>query len=490
MTRIPPPDAAAAEAVLARHPGVAEVLVTANGAGPAPIARIVPVLDRDRARLELGLLWTAVADRTAAQAPASGTDFDISGWTDSHTGQPLPASDMREWVAHTVALLREGRPRTVLELGCGTGLLLLRLADATRRYTALDISAPTLDALRTAVERAGLRQVELRKGEATDAENFAGDGFDLVVCNSVAHYFPDEEYLRRTAVAALRAAGPRGRVVFGDVKDRALAEAFHASVVLAQAADTAPGEELRHSWLQRLREDPQMFIDPRWFSACAASAPVPVGSVAVRPRRGAARNEMNAFRYDAVLHLGAPPFDVARWIDWGGEGLSPEKLDLLLRGRPRALGLLGIPNARTAGAAAVAAALAGDAPPPASELRRLAQEREGAGVDPEDLFALAARRGYLLHLSRASGAPSGAYDAAFVRQEPGAVTGAEAGHGPLPRFPDAPEPDTGSRVTEPVVQRALGIARKRLVPQLRRLGEAELAPHQRPQEYLVVPRLP
>jgi SAM-dependent methyltransferase len=470
--------AARASAVLARHPGVAEVSVPPY---QPDTAQVVPVLDRDRARQELRLLWTAVADSTAAQAPASGTDFDISGWTSSYTGRPLPEEDMREWVAHTVALLRETNPATVLELGCGTGLLLLRLAPDTRRYTAFDLSRPILDGLATAVGRAGLRQVELHQGEATEAERFAGAGFDLVVCNSVVHYFPDTGYLRRTLDAALRAAGRRGRAVFGDVRDRSLAEAFHASVVLAQADDAMSGSDLRRAWQLRLREDPQMSIAPQWFTASAADTPG--WHDEIRPRRGAARNEMNGFRFDAVLHHQPPLVDIDDWRDWSGESLTLPALDRLLADRRYALGLRAVPNARTAGAAALAAALAGTDVPPVAELRRLAGAA-GVGVDPEELFALAARRGMRCHLSRAAGAADGSYDAAFL---PG---GREGERRPLPRFPAAPAPAPGAWVAEPVVQRALGIARKQLVPQLRQLAETELAPHERPSRYEVLPELP
>ncbi|MFF1478963.1 methyltransferase domain-containing protein [Streptomyces sp. NPDC058301] len=484
-----PPDAALAAAVLARHPEVAQVSVVPGGAdardGAAPTpatALVVPRLDRDRARQELRLLWNAVADSTAAGAPALGTDFDTSGWTSSYTGAPLPEPEMREWVAHSVALLREAEPATVLELGCGTGLLLLRIAPDTRRYVALDLSRPILDGLAVAVGRAGLSQVELHQGEATGAERFAGAGFDLVVCNSVVHYFPDEEYLRTTVAAAVRAAGPGGRAVVGDVRDHSLAKAFHASVVLAQAEGGATGDALRQAWRRRLREDPQMSVAPQWFTALAAGDGE-VSWAEVRPRRGAARNEMNGFRFDAVLHREARLLDIDDWREWSTASLTTDAVDRLLSGRPRALGLLGIPNARTAGAAAVATALAGPDIPSVTELRRLSRSHDGAGVDPEALFALAARRGYRCHLSRARGAADGSFDAAFLPEGDGV-------QGLLPRFPRSPGGPAGQQVTEPVVQRALGLARKRLVPRLRALAEAELAPAQRPERYEVVPELP
>ncbi|MEA2904733.1 MAG: hypothetical protein QOI12_2120, partial [Alphaproteobacteria bacterium] len=59
---------------------------------------------------------------------ARAADFDIVGWNSSYTGVALPAAEMREQVEATVARIAGLGGRRVLEIGCGTGLLLLRLA--------------------------------------------------------------------------------------------------------------------------------------------------------------------------------------------------------------------------------------------------------------------------------------------------------------------------------------------------------------------------
>ena len=84
------------------------------------------------------------------------------GWDSSYTGQPIPAAEMREWLEHTVERIvsllpgqgtpsggigGEGTAVRVLEIGCGTGMLLSRIAPRCTCYLGTDFSAAVLDIL-------------------------------------------------------------------------------------------------------------------------------------------------------------------------------------------------------------------------------------------------------------------------------------------------------------------------------------------------------
>ena len=76
---------------------------------------------------------------------AADPTFDIAGWNNSYTGEPIPADEMREWVDETVSRIRSLAPRRVLEIGCGTGLLLFRVAPGAARYVGIDVAQSALD---------------------------------------------------------------------------------------------------------------------------------------------------------------------------------------------------------------------------------------------------------------------------------------------------------------------------------------------------------
>ena len=68
------------------------------------------------------------------RSPADPT-LNTSGWNSSYNGELIPEVEMLEWVEHTVGRILSLRPRRVLEIGCGTGMLLIRIAPAASTTT-------------------------------------------------------------------------------------------------------------------------------------------------------------------------------------------------------------------------------------------------------------------------------------------------------------------------------------------------------------------
>jgi SAM-dependent methyltransferase len=103
----------------------------------------------------------------------------------------------------------------ILELGCGSGRVLVPLAMAGHRVTGIDRSAPMLDRARAVVEEAGVgNHVTLIDAAMTDAERVADEGFGLVLVslNGLMHLTTATDQ-RRALAAARGALDPRGMLV-------------------------------------------------------------------------------------------------------------------------------------------------------------------------------------------------------------------------------------------------------------------------------------
>ena len=371
-------------------------------------------------------VWDAAYGATAADVDVDPA-LDTRGWDSSYTAQPIPAGQMRDWADGTADLVLAASPASVLDVGCGTGLILYRVARHCERYWGTDISTVALQRLR---DKAAADRVP---GCATFFECAADElgklpeqRFDAVVLNSVVQYFPDEQYLLRVLQGAVRRLAPGGSVLVGDVRSLPLLECFHASVQLSLAAPDDPPGQVVDRIRRDVAQDSELVIDPRLFGALPALFPE-ITAVRVMPKRGSFGNEMTRFRYDVLLTAGRsaePPAD-AQWLDWGEEKLTvPSLRGRLTADRPHVLAIRNVPNGRLRPFTPIVQRLtAGE---PVSHLREELTAPAGA-VDPEELFRLGEDTGYQIDLDWAAHGPDGAF-AVIARRRDGAGK-------PLPPLP-------------------------------------------------------
>ncbi len=106
---------------------------------------------------------------------------------------------------------------TLLDLGCGSGRLLVRLAHGRpdARIIGLDLSEPMLDRGRGLLEREGLTdRVELRRGDITAFDTELDDRVDVVSTNFALHHLPTEESASRCLEAIARTRSRTGCAVW------------------------------------------------------------------------------------------------------------------------------------------------------------------------------------------------------------------------------------------------------------------------------------
>ena len=120
---------------------------------------------------------------------------------------------MREWVEGTVDRIRVLQPQRVLEIGCGTGLLLYRLAPQCQEYLGTDFSRVALQTIRQGLaDRTDLAHVVLEHRVANDFTGIAEGSVDTVIINSVTQYLPSMDYLVQVLEDAVRTVKPGGRL--------------------------------------------------------------------------------------------------------------------------------------------------------------------------------------------------------------------------------------------------------------------------------------
>jgi amino acid adenylation domain-containing protein len=485
-------DAAVADAVVAGG-AVAGGVVPSDGVAGAVPGR-EPVEDGAAAQWSEEVeRWRRVWDTAYDAAPgeetvAAGDDF--RGWTSSYTGAPIPAEEMRHWADQTAVRVLASRPRSVLEIGCGTGLILSRVAPRCERYWGIDISPVSLGRLRAyvAAQEWARDQVSLFECRADRLAELPAQRFDSVVLNSVAQYFPDERYLLRVIEAALPRLVPGGCVFLGDIRSLPLLAAFHASVQLARAEPDLPAEQLAARVRRAVDDEEELVIDPRLFTTLPARLPA-ITEVRVLPKRGTYGNEMLGFRYDVRITVGGTTSTVdCDWSDWTAQGFTTASVrEHLARARPPVLAVRDVPNARVRPYAAAARRLAGEAAAgvdgrSVAELRRELDAELAAAVHPEQLWAVGERLGYAIDLDWSRHGADGAVDLVARRLR-------DDGE-PVVALPAPPAPPSPVPVWAEYVNGAARRRIRRLLPQLRAALGERLPDYMIPSAYVVLDALP
>ncbi|WP_414944494.1 amino acid adenylation domain-containing protein, partial [Amycolatopsis sp. cmx-11-32] len=410
------------EAVIAGHPGVAQAAVVARAdrSGerrlaaylvPAPAQR--DVAEDDRYIDKWQLIHDSLHDDTGR------AEADFSGWNSSYDGTPIALDHMREWQSATVSRVLDLRPKRVLEIGVGNGLILDGVAPRCDEYWGTDFSAAAIDALRQRIEADDrlASVVRLRVRLADDMTGLPEGHFDTVVINSVAQYFPSADYLLDVLRKAVSLVAPGGAVFIGDVRNLALLRCLNAAVQLRKAAPAEDPDTVRARIEQSVVLEEELLVHPSWFDEQVRGIEG-VDAVTVCLKDGIRHNELTRYRYDVTLHIGAAnTLSVldSPTLEWGRDVVSVDGLgEHLFAQRPSTLRVASVPNARVRHEAE-ALRLFESGSGLAEVRRRLrAGDEQPAGLEPRAFHDLGAHHGYRVVTTFSGTLTDGAFDVVMV----------------------------------------------------------------------------
>lgn len=148
-------------------------------------------------------------------------------------------------VDDVVAKLKLRPTDDLLEIGCGTGNLLIPLAEHVHSVTGIDH-----ENLVTALYRR-FDKVRLHAGNFLDLEVW--ETFDKILVYSVLHYLSDEDEVRTFIDKALGLLRPDGRMLLGDIPNADLRRRFEES---------DEGRRFNAEWAEKVKGKAAGIADP------------------------------------------------------------------------------------------------------------------------------------------------------------------------------------------------------------------------------------
>ncbi len=411
------------ESVLSNHPQVhmvAAAVKVASAGDERLVAFVVPRWPKTfgadiQDQIEE---WRTVHDRIYKGSVVDDPQFNITGWNRGFDRQPYSNDEMREWVENTVSRIRTLNPRRILEIGCGSGLLLHRLAPDCERYFGTDFSPSVVAELQSKTTQ--LDHVTISNGLADDFSRFTPGEFDTVVLNSVIQYFPDIAYLQRVLQEAVKLVDDKGVIFVGDVRCLELMEAYYASCIISQGNGDITDREISDLVSIARLQERELAVSPRLFHSLTKRFER-VTSVQIHLKKGTYRTEMNCFRYDVVITVGDLPVTGSSRTKrtWDSLDGRLHVLQKLLEKQPQQAFLItGVPNARVIRETTVinrikdspinqgAVGVSGKCEPPEE------------GIDPADVFALAEKLKRPADISFDTSPEAGTMQVCFGNRDP------------------------------------------------------------------------
>ena len=508
------------EGVLSEHPGVRGCAVVAReqqGGGGNSEKQLVgyvameagyrgersrPQQEEAREQVEQ---WKELYEETYGkgvqeQEEVGDATFNITGWKSSYTGEGIGVEQMGEWLEDTVGEILSYQPKRVLEIGCGTGMLLFRIAPKCEAYWATDFSPVVLGYVREHVkeiEGEG-KQVRLLERTAEDFTGLEGEKFDTIILNSVVQYFPSMEYLAGVLRQAVERLAPGGRIFVGDVRSLPLLKTFHTGVQLYRAAGTMTVKQLRQRVQMEMRNEEELVIDPEFFRGLRGEWEE-IERVEVRPKRGRAQNELTQYRYQVMLQARGYASSTARtesdsggvaWRDWQRDGMTVEGLRRLLEeSEPEVVGLVNVGNGRVwewVKAAELLEEEEDEGATTVGELRGQLGRMGKQGVEVEELFELEKELPYRVELGWGRHGEDGSYEVLLRRTASGDKREEEIKPWDFPEGRATPGKAWREYGNDPMRRRV----KRELIPELRRYLGERLPEYMVPGVWVVVEELP
>ncbi|MGW4905291.1 amino acid adenylation domain-containing protein [Streptomyces sp. NPDC004270] len=248
--------------------------------------------------------WTPVLDREMVEEffdflSGEPDPLEAAGFNLRRSERPYTPVDVAGYRDHVVALAREavGDGADILEVGCGSGLIMEGLAPSAGRYVAVDPSGVAVQR-NLATASAGGFPIEGRVAYAHEVADTVSGPFDLVIMASTVQFLPDMDYFLETLAALRSLLRPGGTLLLADLID--------------PEAESHAGLRIPPALLRQL---------PRILPG--------IGEVEVRRRRKEAFVGELTSRYDAFVRVTDPAAAGPRGgRTWTGADLPPRPAEL------------------------------------------------------------------------------------------------------------------------------------------------------------------
>ncbi|RMX18764.1 amino acid adenylation domain-containing protein [Legionella jordanis] len=263
--------------------------------------------------------------------------INTCGWQNSFNGKTFMGEELLESYTNIREYIQQSDLSHVLEVGCGTGSLLLDYLPDAQQVTLVEISQNAIDYVKSIVPKAHLHKVSFKLESIINIHEL--NQYSCIIVNSVVQYLPNIKSLMDSLRQLIKATKPGGVLLIGDVRSLELLEVF---LSIKHACHHPEKNEVCPSHLYYKSRDAEIVLSPLFFYALKEQFKR-ISWVDINVKHGDYSNELNYFRYDVILHIEKEVTQVDCEV-WGfNEVNSHENLQSLTRDKTKPVKIKNIP---------------------------------------------------------------------------------------------------------------------------------------------------
>jgi len=289
--------------------------------------------------------WNLVYQDIYRNLNTNLNNFDTTGWVSSFDQRPIPEEEMHEWTNATLSRILSYQPSEILEIGCGSGLLLYPLVSHCKNYVGVDFSKGMIEKHNNNFKKLKIKNAAAFLGNADEVNQIGSLNperkFDMIIVNSVIQHFPTKEYLDRVLSQCIDRIN-EGIIFLGDIRDYRLLSVFQLAILLGKN-EAINSQNLRDLIKKRTLNEEELLVSPEYFLQIMQRNKK-IKHIEILPKKGLSNNEMNRFRYDVILHVSETPKEIieCNWMKW----TNTKDLSCLLKENQDLLAISHYPNKR------------------------------------------------------------------------------------------------------------------------------------------------
>ncbi len=322
-------------------------------------------------------------------------EFDITGWMDSFTREPISKADMREWQADILATILNNNPKNVLEIGTGTGLIYFPLSKYIDSYTGYDFSETVVNQINKKIARREKKypRTDIFLARADKIHASFDHQIDTIILNSIIQYFPGMRYLEKVIEKTIMTLQGSGKIIFGDVRMLELLPLFHKSLLLSRASDKLNIDSFIKRAEQAEIADTELCVSPTFFLDLK-NKHEEINCVSLEWKKGEGENEMMCYRYNVVVHVG-PTENVVdpEWDHWDNH----ERINSIttkMNDNAPLIAIKNVPNTRLWKEMGISSAVGDPKVKKVSDIHHFTREKRALKEQFENVLAHAKEKGY------------------------------------------------------------------------------------------------